>query len=55
MTAYLAEKSFKVAAQSAAMLNTMVLLQAYQAQVLLDMEWQATPEMYVELRKAHYT
>ena len=54
ITAYREEKSYKVA-QSAAMLNIMVLLQTYQAQVLLDMEGQATPEMYVELRKAHYT
>lgn len=39
-------------AKSAAMLNTMAILQAYQAQFLRDMERQATPEMYVELGKA---
>ncbi|KAK6311758.1 hypothetical protein J4Q44_G00174220 [Coregonus suidteri] len=39
-------------AKSAAILNTMALLQAYQAQLLRDMERQDTPEMYVELRKA---
>lgn len=52
LTASLADKSYKAAGQAAALLNTICLLKAYQANLLCKLEGNATLEMYVELHMA---